>query len=109
MAQDESLHQIPSEHKTAINILTSVEAEDKDSSSEETLAETAPIEDAKNGKPNYEMSKTKVLLVFIGLSLAIFLAALDQTIVATALPAIALEFKSLDEVAWIGTAYLLAA
>ncbi|CAG8601606.1 6100_t:CDS:2, partial [Racocetra fulgida] len=91
MTQDESLHQIPSEHKTEINILTLVEAEvkeDKDSSSEKTLAETAPTDDAKNGIPNYEM---------------------NQTIVATAIPAIALEFKSLDEVAWIGTAYLLAA
>ncbi|CAG8465704.1 18331_t:CDS:10 [Racocetra persica] len=60
-------------------------------------------------EPQYTMNKTQILLVFVGLSLAIFLAALDQTIVATALPAIALEFKSLDEISWIGTAYLLTA
>ncbi|RGB25353.1 hypothetical protein C1646_771865 [Rhizophagus diaphanus] len=39
----------------------------------------------------------------------IFLAALDQTIVATTLHAIAVEFSSLDQIAWIGTAYLLTA
>ncbi|RIB07104.1 major facilitator superfamily domain-containing protein, partial [Gigaspora rosea] len=43
------------------------------------------------------------------LALAIFLAALDQTIVATALPAIAIEFNALDQIAWVGTAYLLTA
>ncbi|RIB16270.1 major facilitator superfamily domain-containing protein [Gigaspora rosea] len=43
------------------------------------------------------------------LSLAIFLASLDQTIIATALPAIALEFKALDQISWVGTAYLLTA
>jgi len=37
------------------------------------------------------------------------LAALDQTIVATALPAIAMEFSALDKIAWVGTAYLLTA
>ncbi|CAG8456173.1 2510_t:CDS:10 [Cetraspora pellucida] len=57
----------------------------------------------------YNMNKTQILLVFVGLSLAIFLAALDQTIVATALPAIALDFKALDEISWVGTAYLLTA
>ncbi|CAJ0909369.1 16962_t:CDS:10 [Entrophospora sp. SA101] len=38
---------------------------------------------------------------------AVFLAALDQTIVSTALPAIASEFKALDQIAWVATAYLL--
>jgi MFS family permease len=39
--------------------------------------------------------------------LAVFLASLDQTIVSTAIPRIASEFGSLDQVAWIGIAYLL--
>ena len=43
------------------------------------------------------------------LAFGIFLAALDQTIVATALHAIAMKFSALDQIAWIGTAYLLAA
>ena len=43
------------------------------------------------------------------LAFDIFLAALDQTIVATALHAIAMKFSALDQIAWVGTAYLLAA
>jgi hypothetical protein len=35
------------------------------------------------------------------------LAALDQTIVATALPEIASDFKALDKITWVATAYLL--
>ncbi|RKP15042.1 major facilitator superfamily domain-containing protein, partial [Piptocephalis cylindrospora] len=36
-----------------------------------------------------------------------FLASLDQTIVAPAVPKIASEFQAYDSVAWIGTSYLL--
>ncbi|KAJ1557041.1 hypothetical protein HK405_001013, partial [Cladochytrium tenue] len=46
-------------------------------------------------------------LLFIGLFLAIFLAALDQTIVSVALNAIATDFNSLNQIAWVATAYFL--
>ncbi|KAJ1548458.1 hypothetical protein HK405_003111 [Cladochytrium tenue] len=46
-------------------------------------------------------------LLLVGLSMAVFLAALDQTIVGVALTAIAEEFDSLGQVSWVGTAYLL--
>src|SRR5262249_43372588 len=42
-----------------------------------------------------------------GVLLGMFLAALDQTIVATALPAIGGELKALDRVSWLVSAYLL--
>jgi MFS family permease len=41
------------------------------------------------------------------LGFAVFLAALDQTIVSTALPAIASDFSALDQISWVATAYLL--
>ena len=47
--------------------------------------------------------------VFPCVALAIILAAADQTIVATALPAIAAEFGALDQVTWVVVAYLIAA
>lgn len=47
-------------------------------------------------------------LSFIGISLALFLAALDQTIVTTALPRITEELGGLNYYAWVVTAYLLA-
>ena len=49
------------------------------------------------------------LRVFPCVALAIILAAADQTIVATALPAIASEFGALEKVTWVVMAYLVAA
>ncbi len=39
--------------------------------------------------------------------IVLFLSALDQTIVATAMPRIVAELAGLDRIAWVGTAYLL--
>ena len=50
----------------------------------------------------------RVRLVFLGLMLALLLAALDQMIVATALPKIVGELHGLDKMSWVVTAYLLA-
>jgi EmrB/QacA subfamily drug resistance transporter len=50
----------------------------------------------------------KVLVVFGGLLLVMLLAALDSTIVATALPTIVGEFGGLAHISWVVTAYLLA-
>ncbi|KAK9702561.1 hypothetical protein K7432_011199 [Basidiobolus ranarum] len=51
----------------------------------------------------------KLLLVFLGLALAILLAGLDQTIVATALPKIASDFNAFNQISWVATAYMLTA
>ncbi len=48
------------------------------------------------------------LLVLGAVLLSLFLAALDQTIVATALPAIVRDFNGLSLVSWVSTGYLLA-
>lgn len=48
------------------------------------------------------------LVILAGVLLSLFLAALDQTIVATALPAIVRDFNGLDLVSWVSTGYLLA-
>jgi EmrB/QacA subfamily drug resistance transporter len=50
----------------------------------------------------------QVLVIFSGLMLGMVLAALDQTIVATALPTIVGDLGGLDHLAWVVTAYLLA-
>jgi len=47
--------------------------------------------------------------IFIGLMLAMFLSALDQTIVATALATIGLAYSNVENLTWVVTAYLLAA
>jgi EmrB/QacA subfamily drug resistance transporter len=49
----------------------------------------------------------QILIVFSGLMLGMLLAALDQTIVSTALPTIVGELGGLDHLSWVVTAYLL--
>jgi EmrB/QacA subfamily drug resistance transporter len=51
--------------------------------------------------------KPRVHLIFSGLMLVMLLAALDATILATALPTIVGEFGGIDRLAWVVTAYLL--
>jgi EmrB/QacA subfamily drug resistance transporter len=53
------------------------------------------------------MSNRQLALVFFGLMTGMLLAALDQTIVATALPTIVGELGGLDHLSWVVTAYLL--
>jgi EmrB/QacA subfamily drug resistance transporter len=54
------------------------------------------------------LSHRQVLLVFSGLMLGMLLAALDQTIVATALPTIVADLHGGNHLTWVVTAYLLA-
>ncbi|KAJ1941792.1 hypothetical protein FBU59_003396, partial [Linderina macrospora] len=54
------------------------------------------------------MPKQKQIMTFFALALAVFIAALDQTIVASSMPAIAEHFNALSSVNWIATSFLLA-
>jgi EmrB/QacA subfamily drug resistance transporter len=54
------------------------------------------------------LTHRQVLVIFSGLLLAMLLAALDSTIVATALPTIVGELGGLERLAWVVTAYLVA-
>jgi EmrB/QacA subfamily drug resistance transporter len=55
-----------------------------------------------------QLSHTEIRSIIFGIMLAMLLAALDQTIVATALPTIGRELGDLEHLPWIVTAYLLA-
>ena len=54
------------------------------------------------------LSKRDRVYTLVGILLALFLGALDQTIVSTALPKIAEDLRGLDRFTWVATAYLLA-
>ncbi len=54
------------------------------------------------------LSTRQIRLVFTGLMLGMLLAALDQTIVATALPTIVGDLGGLNHLSWVVTSYLLA-
>lgn len=54
------------------------------------------------------LSPRAKILVLAGVMMGLFLAALDQTIVATALPRVVAELHGMDLFAWTSTSYLLA-
>src|SRR6184192_4460518 len=53
------------------------------------------------------LSRGRVILATAGTMLALLLAALDQTIVGTAIPRIVADLNGLDRLAWVTTAYLV--
>ena len=55
------------------------------------------------------LSHPEIRTIVVGIMLAMFLGALDQTIVATALPTIGRHFGDLGDLSWVVTAYLLTA
>ena len=54
-----------------------------------------------------EMSHREILLVLVGLMAGMFLSALDQSVVGTAMRTIADDLKGLELQAWVTTAYLI--
>lgn len=56
----------------------------------------------------FDLTPRQIRLVFVGLILGMFLAALDQTIVATALPTIVGDLGGLNHLSWVVTSYILA-
>ena len=54
-----------------------------------------------------QLTPSEVSQIIIGAMLAMFLSALDQTIVATALPPIARDLGDFALISWVITAYLL--
>ncbi|KAM5444078.1 hypothetical protein MferCBS31731_000595 [Microsporum ferrugineum] len=76
-------------------------------------AEKASDPGVENAVPNQDEdgteypSKFALSFIVVALILSIFLIALDMTIVATAIPTITAQFKSLDQVGWYGSAFFL--
>jgi len=63
----------------------------------------------ENGQPeNGRPENPRVRLIFVALLLVLLLAALDQTIVSTALPTIVGDLGGIAHLSWVVTAYLLA-
>ncbi len=54
-----------------------------------------------------ELGKRQLILTMLGVMLALFLGALDQTIVSTALPRIVGELGGLDHLSWVFSAYIV--
>lgn len=66
----------------------------------------SPEVSAEEGEHSY-LSHKQILVVMVGLMAGMLLAALDQSIVGTALPRIVSDLGGLDHLSWVVTAYLL--
>ena len=71
-----------------------------------TTAQAEPAAPAASGTPT--IGQRRLLVIIGALLLGLLLAALDQTIVATALPTIAGDLHGLSHISWVVTAYILA-
>ena len=59
--------------------------------------------------PRASLSHADIRTIVIGVGVAMFLGALDQTIIAAALPAIASDLGGFDAISWVASIYLLTA
>ncbi|KAG9066904.1 hypothetical protein KI688_012816 [Linnemannia hyalina] len=84
-------------------------ARDSTTPSEATTTKTAPVaqQQGQDYGPKNPMSKSRQMVVFLGILMVLFLAALDQSIVTTALPSISKDFNNFSEISWVGTGFLL--
>jgi MFS family permease len=71
-----------------------------------TTAATATVADSETGSAL--VSPQRRNLIFVAVLLGMFLAALDQTIVATALPTVVADLGGAGHQSWVVTSYLLA-
>jgi MFS family permease len=75
------------------------------SSARPSSARPQPRQPAADGQ---QAHGRRLLVIYLALMLAMLLAALDQTIVSTALPTIVSDLGGLSHLSWVVTAYLLA-
>ncbi len=66
------------------------------------------LRDRLANKPEgYQFTIGRILAIYSGLMVTLLLAALDQTIVATALPKVVSDLGGLSQYSWVFTAYML--
>jgi EmrB/QacA subfamily drug resistance transporter len=70
-----------------------------------TALDDAPA--TASAAPSGEFTRRQILTVFAGLMAGMFVAALDQTIVSTAMPTIIGELRAAEHYSWVAAAYLL--
>ncbi len=79
------------------------EAEQTGLQTDESASEASPDATSPIGR----LSRTQVVLILGAAMMSLFLAALDQTIVATALPRIVADVGGIDQISWVVTSYLV--
>ncbi|KAK2593276.1 hypothetical protein QQS21_009000 [Conoideocrella luteorostrata] len=105
---DDSLkHQHNNSHENHASQPGATTQDTTNSSAAPATTQDAPPAAAKPADPEAGRTKVETFLVVFALCLALFLAALDMTIITTAIPTISSHFDSSLGYIWIGSAYLL--
>ncbi|KAF8544275.1 major facilitator superfamily domain-containing protein [Trichophaea hybrida] len=73
-----------------------------------TTPPSTPPTNPQTPEEGHDKLNKNTLLIVLSLCVCVFLSALDQTIITTAIPVIAGQFQSPSAYTWIGTSYLLA-
>lgn len=100
--EKQHIHDEPKDTETS-----SITADEISNGVENAENELAKLEEAEVGS-DYPTG-LKLVTLIIALCLAVFLVALDQTIIATAIPKITDRFNSISDIGWYGSAYFLTA
>lgn len=88
---------------------TKEKADDAETKKADDAETKEKVDDAASEEEDLSKYPTglPLAIITIALCLAVFLVALDQTIIATAIPKITDKFKALEDVGWYGSAYML--
>lgn len=69
--------------------------------------EEMDVETMSTSESSQPLKGFRLFITLLGLCFAVFCVALDNTIIATAIPYITDQFKNLNDVGWYGSVYLL--
>ncbi|EDN90933.1 hypothetical protein SS1G_00333 [Sclerotinia sclerotiorum 1980 UF-70] len=100
--------------RNEVDISNTSDSVSKDNMPEESVPAGAPLQqgstlspDELDGEEAVYPHGLKLVIILAALCIAVFLVALDQTIIATAIPKITDQFNSIQDIGWYGSAYLL--
>ncbi|GAA6021533.1 hypothetical protein JCM11491_006474 [Sporobolomyces phaffii] len=97
--------QRPSINNTVVSDDGKKEVSLAEDGSESKLEDKGPLEGVVD-ESKY-LTGRRLVVVFVAMLLSVLLVALDQTILAPALPVIASKFNALEQLSWIASAYFL--
>ncbi|KAG2215926.1 hypothetical protein INT46_004182 [Mucor plumbeus] len=83
------------------------EKEQKTATLNEQSVDNEKFENQTNQQLKLRVTGVRFIILFSGMLLGFFMAALDTTITTTALGIISSEFNAADQIGWVGSAYLL--
>ncbi|KAM0465762.1 hypothetical protein ACHAPV_001819 [Trichoderma viride] len=97
---DNYVHEKPEQPSTA------AQPANEDDDAQAAAAPQGPAPDSPEA--NYNPKSAKFWLILLSAFVSMFLVALDRTIISTAIPTITDDFKSLGDIGWYGSAYMLS-